>query len=174
MTIEHKITKYNLILLNFDYILKGTFSKYNEDIYNLNVENNLNKKDTQKLFINSLIITICERMKQGKTALYINRNTLYLNNDERDIILQITLKTLKKLPFQFIISDIPVDFFVERIHNNEVDSLILIETQLHYTNNYDTLTYSLRNLQKFLKTYSLTYLYDAYFKQLTNKLLVVK
>ena len=174
MIIEHKIPRYNLRLLNFDFVLEETFSRFNNDIELYGVTNNFKKKDTQKLFINALIITICERMKKDKTALYINKNTLYLNNDERDTILNLSLKTIKKLPFQFILSDIPVDYFVNKIHNNVVESVILLETQLYYTINYDTLKYSFKGLVKFLKIYELSYLYDVYFKQLTNKLLVVK
>jgi len=174
MTIEHRIPRYELKLLNFDFILKETFSKFNSDITLYGISNNFAKKDTQKFFVNALIITICERMKTGKIALYINSDTLYLNNNERDIILNISLKTIRKLPFQFIISNIPVDFFVEEIHNNVVESVVMLETQLNYTRNYDTLEYSLRDLVKFLKTHKLSYLYEVYFKQLTNKILIVK
>jgi len=174
MTIEHKIPRYNLRLLNFDFVLKETFCKFNNDINLYGISNDLKKRDAQKFFINALIITVCERMKLGKSALYINKNTLYLNSDEKDTILDISLKTIKKLPFQFILSDISVDFFAEEIHNNVVESVVVLETQLHYTNNYDTLKYSLKDLVKFLKSYKLSYLYDVYFKQLTNKLLVVK
>lgn len=174
MTIEHKIPRYNLKLLNFDFILRETFIKFNSDILLYGISNNFSKKDTQKFFINALIISICERMKISKSALYINSNTLYLNKVEKDIILDISLKTIKKLPIQFIISNTPVDYFVNDIHNNVVDAVVVIENQLHYTNNYDTLKYSLKDLVEFLKKHKLIYLYDVYFKQLTNKLLVVK
>jgi len=174
MTIDHKIPRYNLKLLNFDFVLKETFYKFNNDINLYGIGNDFKRKDTQKFFINALIIAICERMKIGKIALYINKNTLYLNNEERDTVLNISLKTIKKLPFQFILSDIPVDFFINEIHNNVVESVVILETQLHYTNNYDTLKYSLKDLVKFLKVHKLSYLYDVYFKQIANKLLVVK
>lgn len=174
MTIDYKIPRYNLKLLNFDFILRETFSKFNSDIALYGVTSNFTKKESQKFFVNALIITICERMKKGKTALYINKRTLYLNNKERDTILNISLKIIKKLPFQFILSDMPVDFFVEEIHNNVVESVVALETQLRYTHNYDTLNYSLRDLAKFLKTCELSYLYEVYFRQLNNKILIVK
>lgn len=176
--IDLKTPHYNLKLLNFDLVLRDTFNRFNADCTTYSVPNDFKGKDTQKIFINSLIISICEKIKENKSytkiALYINRNTVIINDEERHGVFNIILKTIKKLPFQFIVSDIPVDFFISRIHNNVVDSVVLLETQLQYTNNYDTLKFSFKALYKFLEKNKLTYLYDVYFKRIGNKLLVVR
>jgi hypothetical protein len=178
MLIDCKIPQYNIRLLNFDYILKHTFQRYNNDASKYGVSNCFKQKDTQKLFINALIVTLCDKIKSmngyESVAIYINRNTYMIPHTESDIILPIILKTLKKLPFQFIISDNTVDFFLDAIHNNVVEFVILLESQLNYSNNFDVLKFSFKGLIKFLKTYDLIYLYNVYFKQLGNKLLVVR
>ena len=178
MLIDYKLLKYNIRLLNFDYVLRETFKKYNADISLYGIRNDFKYKDTQKIFINSLIVTLCDRIKamalREPVAIYVNRNTLIIPLEENNLLLNLILKTLKKLPFQFIIGDDTVDFFISEIHNNVVDSVVLLETQLHYSNNFDVLRFSFKNLIKFLKTYDLIYLYNVYFKQLSNKLLVVK
>ena len=93
---------------------------------------------------------------------------------ETEVIFKLIYKALKKLPFQFITGDTSVDFFIDGIHNNVVDKVVTLETQLYYSNNFDVLNFSFRDLIKFLKSYNLCYLYDVYFKQLSNKLLVVR
>ena len=178
MTIDLKIPRYNLKLLNFDFILKETFISFNKDIALYHLTNNLKNKDTQKIFINSLVVSICERIKSikaiGKVVIYVDRNTLFLNSEERDEIIDLSLKVIKKLPFQFIISEMSVDFFADRIHNNVVDAIIVLEKQMLYTDSYDTLKFSFKDLHKFFKKYNLTYLYEVYFKRLDNKILAVK
>ena len=178
MLIDHKLLKYNIRLLNFDYVLRETFKKYNADISLYGIRNDFKYKDTQKIFINSLIVTLCDRIKamalKEPVAIYVNRNTNIIPYEENSVLLGLVLKSLKKLPFQFIIGEITVDYFIDEIHNNVVDSVILLETQLHYSNNFDVLKFSFRDLIKFLKSYNLCYLYDVYFKQLGNKLLVVR
>ena len=178
MLIDCKIPRYNIKLLNFDYVLQHTFKKYNIDIKLYGIRNDFKYKDTQKIFINALIITLCDRIKAMTSteliAIYVNTNTIILPNEENKVIINLILKTLKKLPFQFIVGETTVDFFINEIHNNVVDSIILIESQLNYRNNFDVLKYSFKPLVKFLKSYDLCYLYNTYFKQLANKLLVVK
>ena len=178
MLIDCKLPKYNIRLLNFDYILKNVFEKYNTDISLYGIRNDFKYKDTQKIFINCLIVTLCDKIKamslREPVAIYINRNTRLIPSEEFDIIFNLIHKTLKKLPFQFIISDTTVDFFIDGIHNNVVDRVVLLETQLHYSNNFDVLRFSFKNLIKFLKSYDLCYLNDVYFKHISNKLLVVR
>lgn len=178
MIIDCKIPRYNIKLLNFDYILKYTFKKYNTDINLYNIRNDFKYKDTQKIFINALIVTLCDRIKSMSVgepiAIYVNRNTFMIPQEENDILINLILKTLKKLPFQFINNNTTVDFFLDEIHNNVVDTVVTLETQLYYSNNFDVLRFSFKSLIKFLKSYNLSYLYDVYFKQSANKLLVVR
>ena len=178
MIIDCKIPRYNIKLLNFDYILQHTFQKYNTDINLYNLRNDFKYKDTQKIFINALIVTLCNKIKimtgSESIAIYVNRNTFMIPQEENDILINLIIKTLKKLPFQFIINNTTVDFFLDEIHNNVVDTVVLLETQLYYSNNFDVLRFSFKSLIKFLKSYNLSYLYDVYFKQSANKLLVVR
>lgn len=178
MLIDHKLLKYNISLLNFDYVLRETFKKYNADISLYGICNDFKNRDTQKIFINALIIALCDRIKlmscRESIAIYVNRNTLLIPHEESSLLIGLILKALKKLPFQFIIGEITVDYFINEIHNNVVDSVVLLETQLYYSNNFDVFKFSFRDLIKFLKSYNLCYLYDVYFKQLSNKLLVVR
>ena len=178
MIIDCKLPKYNIRLLNFDYILKYVFEKYNADIDLYGIRNDFKYKDTQKIFINALIVTLCDRIKTITThesiAIYVNKNTMLIPHEENSVLIDLILKALRKLPFQFIINDISVDFFLNEIHNNVVESVVTLETQLHYSNNFDVLKFSFQSLIKFLKSYNLSYLYDVYFKQSTNKLLVVR
>ena len=178
MLIDCKLTRYNIRLLNFDYILKKSFDKYNHDISLYGIRNDFKHKDTQKIFINSLIVTLCDRIKlmnyKESIAIYININTMIIPKVETEVIFKLIYKALKKLPFQFITGDTSVDFFIDGIHNNVVDKVVSLETQLYYSNNFDVLNFSFRDLIKFLKSYNLCYLYDVYFKQLSNKLLVVR
>jgi hypothetical protein len=178
MLIDHKLLRYNIRLVNFDYVLREIFKKYNVDISLYGIRNDFKYKDTQKIFINALIITLCDRIKlmahRESIAIYVNRNTRFIPSEEFDIIFNLIHITLKKLPFQFIISDTTVDFFIDGIHNNVVDKVVLLETQLHYSNNFDVLRFSFKNLIKFLKSYDLCYLNDVYFKHISNKLLVVR
>ena len=178
MLIDHKLLKYNIRLLNFDYVLKETFKKYNADISLYGIRNDFKYKDTQKIFINALIVVLCDMIKardyKESIAIYVNRNTRLIPSEEFDIIFNLIHKTLKKLPFQFIIDETTVDFFIDGIHNNVVDRVVLLETQLHYSNNFDVLRFSFKTLIKFLKAYDLCYLNDVYFKHISNKLLVVR
>lgn len=178
MIIDCKIPRYNIKLLNFDYILQHTFQKYNTDINLYNIRNDFKYKDTQKIFINALIVTLCNKIKimpsDETIAIYVNSNTFMIPQEESDILIRLILKTLRKLPFQFIINNITVDFFLDEIHNNVVDTVILLETQLYYSNNFDVFKFSFKSLIKFLKSYDLSYLYEVYFKQSANKLLVVR
>ena len=178
MIIDYKLTRYNIRLLNLDYILKKSFDKYNHDISLYGIRNHFKHKDTQKIFINSFIVTLCDRIKamalREPVAIYINRNTRHIPKEEFDIVFNLIHRALKKLPFQFIIGETSVDFFIDGIHNNVVDKVVTLETQLYYSNNFDVLKFSFRDLIKFLKSYNLCYLYDVYFKQLSNKLLVVR
>jgi hypothetical protein len=178
MLIDQYIPRYNIRVLNFDYILKKTLSKFNTDIHIYGIDSNFKNKDVQKLFINSLIVVICERIKLIKcaevVAIYINRNTLLLPSEESEVIFNLIHKTLKKLPFQFIISEVTVDYFLDRLHNNDVETVVMLESQLYYSSNFDVLKFSFKSLLKFLKTYELVYLYNIYFKQIGNKMLVIK
>jgi hypothetical protein len=178
MLIDQYIPRYNIRILNFDFILKNTLTKFNEDIQLYGIDSNFKYRDVQKLFINSLIVTVCERVKLLRNAetiaIYVNSDTLLLPHDERDVIFKIIHKTLKKLPFQFIISEITVDYFLDRLHNNDVETVVMLESQLYYSSNFDVLKFSFKSLLKFLKSYELVYLYNIYFKQIGNKMLVIK
>jgi hypothetical protein len=178
MLIDCKIPKYNIKLLNFDYVLREVFKKYNIDINLYGVRNDFKYKDTQKIFINALIVVMCDIIKSRPSreliALYVNRNTHMIPQEENEVIFNLIHKALIKLPFQFIIGETTVDFFIDGIHNNVIDSIVILETQLHYSNNFDVLKFSFKNLVKFLKMYNLCYLYDVYFKQMNNKLLIVR
>lgn len=178
MIIDCKIPRYNVKLLNFDYILQHTFQKYNTDINSYNIRNDFKYKDTQKIFINALIVTLCNKIKvmpsSETIAIYVNRNTLMIPQEENDVLIKLILKTLRKLPFQFINNNTTVDFFLDEIHNNVVSTVIELETQLYYSKNFDVTRFSFKSLFKFLKSYDLVYLYDVYFKQSSNKLLVVR
>ena len=178
MIIDCKIPRYNIKLLNFDYILQHTFYKYNADIDLYNIRNDFKYKDTQKIFINALIVTLCNKIKTlsgcESIAIYVNRNTFMIPQDESDVLLALIFKSLKKLPFQFITNDTTVDFFLDEIHNNVAETVVELETQLFYSKNFDVTRFSFKSLFKFLKSYDLVYLYDVYFKQSSNKLLVVR
>lgn len=178
MLIDQYIPRYNIRILNFDFILKNAFAKFNEDIHVYGINSNFKHKDVQKLFINSLIVTICERVKllrnSETVAIYVNSDTIMIPREERDVIFNIIHKTLKKLPFQFIISEITVDYFLDRLHNNDVETVVMLESQLYYSNNFDVLKFSFKSLLNYLKSYELVYLYNTYFKQISNKMLVIK
>lgn len=178
MLIDQYIPRYNIRILNFDFILKNAFAKFNDDIHVYNINSNFKHKDVQKLFINSLIVTICERVKllrnSETVAIYVNSDTIMLPREEKDVIFNIIHKTLKKLPFQFIISEITVDYFLDRLHNNDVETVVMLESQLYYSNNFDVLKFSFKSLLNYLKSYELVYLYNTYFKQISNKMLVIK
>lgn len=178
MLTECQLLKYNIRLLNFDYVLQKTFKKYNLDIDLFGIRNDFKYKDTQKIFINALIVTLCDQIKlmdhKDTIAIYINYNTKYIPAEEFDVVFKLIHKALKRLPFQFIIGQTTVDYFINEIHNNVVDRVVELETQLYYSSNFDVFKFSFRSLIKFLKAYNLCYLYDVYFKQLGNKLLVVR
>jgi hypothetical protein len=175
MQIDYKIPTHGVRLLNFDVILRDSISRTkldcNKYLLNFDIETDNN---VRKLFINNLIITTCERIKTttliDKIIVYVNTNTYLLPVDST--IKNLIVKILNSISINYISADVSFDNFINNLTNRDIDSMYIFNKA--YNKFRSNCTLNTKKLIKFLKTNGLIYLTNTYFKDTSNKMIVLR
>lgn len=177
MQIDFKILTHNTRLINFDIIIRDSFKQLHKDciLYSMpiDIENNL---DCRKLFKNSVIVTLCNRIKTisvtDKKIVYINTNSLYIPQHIRNIVHKIIYQILDNLSISYISNDEEFTVFVNGLLNRDNDRLYLFNEVYNKISSSNIQT-TYKKLMNYLKNNGLMFLYNSYFRGSTNKLIVL-
>lgn len=178
MLIDYKIQQYNVRLLNFDYIFREAFKDYHTKQDAIGFNDDLKTKTAQKFLQNSLIISLCNRIKaiksQEKVVLYVNTDSTYISSADKDTILTLTDTILRNLPFIYMFNNHNLSTFVAGVQENDMESLIKLEYMKAAIDSADIIGLSLVKMRTFLNREGLNYLANTYFKELSNKIVLIK
>ncbi len=178
MQIDFKIPTYGVRIINFDVILRESLKIFNSDClkYSLPMDP-LYNVDCNKLFINALIVSICDRVKSihtiDKKLFYINQNTPYLSSESKDTILKLILKVFSNLSLVSIIGESCFNKYTNELLHRDVDSIYLFNIAYNKINKNSS-NINLNKLLAFLKVNGLVFLFNTYFKDTSNKMAVFR
>ena len=95
-------------------------------------------------------------------------STKHVYDDKKVNFYKIILKSLKNLPLLHVIWDDYLEFFIKKLENNDITAI----NSLNIAKNQKRP--DLSKLRMFLKRNDLSYLYNTYFKQASNKIIAIK
>lgn len=178
MQIDFKILTHNTRLINFDVIIRDSFKQLQQDcnLYSLplDIENSL---DCCKLFKNSVIVTLCNRIKSisvtDKKIVYINTSSSYIPPHFKDIVLKIVYQILDNMSVAYIVNDESFNSFCEGLINRNNDKLYLFNEAYNKIASNNNVQSTYKKLMSYLKNNGLIFLYNSYFRGSTNKLIVL-
>ena len=136
-------------------------------------ERDICNTDTQKILLNYFIIEICEHLKRNnniRNILYLNSLLPLINVYEASVYLKLIEKILKILSISYIKQPCSLDIFSKKLldkSDNELISFELVNTNSKKSN-------TSKKIVTFLKRNGLTFLYETYFKDPSNKLVLFK
>lgn len=178
MQIDFKIQTHNTRIINFDVILRDSFKKLNEDcvLYSLPIDI-VSNNDCCKLFKNAVIVTLCNRIKSislmDKKIIYVNTNSNFIPLHVTDFTLKIVYQILDNMSIAYIINNESFSLFCDQLSNRNNDKLYLFNTAYNTITGNSKLPTTYKKLMAYLKANGLMFLYNAYFRGSTNKLIVL-
>lgn len=176
MQIDYKIPTHGVNLLNFDVILRDTIkcSKDKCIEYNL-IFDPVDNIESKRIFINFLVITLCERIK----SLSSNRHIIYINNQttllptSNNLYFDIINIVLDLLSLKYITYNKTFESFCNDLSNRDSDSLYVFDKAFQKTTTkINKVNY--KKLTTFFKSNGLLFLYNTYFQNTNNKMVLFR
>lgn len=166
----------NISFINLNKIIED--ADYYTSIYLFDTfgitEVNYNTRDQRAQLVSKIIHTLCESILQCNNKVIVTFCESCLNVNLQQHMSKLVSKLRKFLPIHFFVTDYSYSKLIRGIATNNEDIQSLLRIEISKSRNQDNSKFSFQKLHNFLKRSGLTYLHQAYFKQLNAKLLITK